>query len=414
MTTTTNSQIKINADRLFETIDRSAQIGPGKSGGLRRLALSDADKQIRDEFVDWCKSSGCTVRVDQAGNIFARMEGSQDLPPVLIGSHLDTQMAGGRYDGILGVLAGLEIIRCLNDNGITPKRPIEVVNWANEEGARFAPPMSSSSVFAGTKSLEWLYGLTDDDGLTFGDELERIGYKGDIEAKPFDIDAYFELHIEQAPELYEKGLPLGVVTSGYKSHGMNVIFRGETAHSGPTAMDKRHNALVGAAKFISAINDIGWEYAPTGKSTASRLNVWPNKNGILPDYAETTVDMRHKDQATTDEMIAKAYAALAEAAKVAQVDYEIESEWSFGTEVFDPEIIDLVSNVARDQGIEPLMMRSQAGHDAYNMCAVAPTALIFCPCIDGITHNENEDVERAPTVQAANVLLHSVLARANR
>lgn len=235
-----------------------------------------------------------------------------------------------------------------------------------------------------------------------------------MEAKAFPIDAYFELHIEQAPELYEKGLPLGVVVGGYKSHGMNVIFRGETAHSAPTSMDKRRNALVGAAKFISAVNDIGWDYAPIGKSTASRIAVWPNKNGILPDYVETTVDMRHKDHAVTDEMVAKAYAALAEAAKVAQVDYEIESEWSFGTQVFDQTCIDLVCRIARERGIEPLMMHSQAGHDAYNMCAIAPTALIFCPCIDGITHNENEDVERDPTVQAANVLLHSVLARANR
>lgn len=411
---TRHDQIEINADRLFETIDRSAQIGVGKAGGLRRLALSDADKQVRDEFVEWCRAAGCTVRVDQAGNIFARMEGRENLPPILVGSHLDTQMAGGRYDGILGVLAGLELVRCLNDHAITPKRPIEIVNWANEEGARFAPPMAASSVFAGTKSLEWLYALTDDDGLTYGDELARIGYKGDAEAKAFEIDAYFELHIEQAPELYEKGLSVGVVTGGYKSHGMNVIFHGETAHSGPTAMDKRHNALVGAAKFISVINDIGWEYAPIGKSTASRLNVWPNKNGILPEYAETTVDMRHKDQATTDEMVAKAYKALDEAAKAAQVTCEIESEWSFGTEVFDQNCIDLVSNVARDRGIEPLLMRSQAGHDAYNMCAVAPTALIFCPCVDGITHNESEDVERTPTVQAVNVLLHSVLARANR
>lgn len=414
MTPMTNETIEINADRLFETLDRSARIGPGRAGGLRRLALTDADREMRDTFVQWCEDSGCTVRVDQAGNIFARMEGSADLPPVLVGSHLDTQMAGGRYDGILGVLTGLEIVRSLRDNGITQKRPIEVVNWANEEGARFAPPMSSSAVFAGTKTLDWLYALTDDDGLTFGDELERIGYKGAAEAKAFPIDAYFELHIEQGPELHEKGLPLGVVVGGYKSHGMNVIFRGETAHSGPTAMEKRRNALVGAARFISAVNDIGWEHAPIGKSTASRVALWPNKNGILPDYAETTVDMRHRDQDVTDRMVEQARTALADAAEAARVDYEIEAEWTFGTEVFDETLIALVSDTARKQGIEPLMMHSQAGHDAYNLCPVAPTALIFCPCIDGITHNENEDIERAPTLQAANVVLHAVLARANR
>ncbi|PWE35015.1 Zn-dependent hydrolase [Pelagicola sp. LXJ1103] len=408
------SDIEINGDRLFATIARSAEIGPGRAEGLCRLALSDADKQIRDLFVEWCEASGCAVRVDQAGNIFARMDGRENMAPVLIGSHLDTQMAGGRYDGILGVLTGLEVIRCLKERDITPKRPIEVVNWANEEGARFAPPMTSSAVFAGAQTLEWLYDLTDDDGHRFGAELERIGYKGTAEAKAFDIDAYFEFHIEQGPELHARGLPVGVVIGGYKSHGMNVVFRGQTAHSGPTAMDKRHNALVGAAKFISAINDIGWEHAPIGKSTASRISVWPNKNGILPDYAETTVDMRHKDQAVTDQMVARAHEALAEAARVAQVSYEITAEWTFGTEVFDQGLIDLVSTVARARGIEPYLMHSQAGHDAYNLCRVAPTAMIFCPCIDGITHNEAEDIEHAPTLEAANVLLHSVLARADR
>lgn len=406
--------LKIDGDRLFDTLAQSAQIGPGRAGGLRRLALSDADRQMRDLFVNWCKDLGCAVRVDQAGNIFARMEGREALPPVLIGSHLDTQMAGGRYDGILGVLTGLEILHVLKEAGITPKRPIELVNWANEEGARFAPPMSSSTVFAGVKTLDWLYALKDDDGLSFGDELERIGYKGETPAEAFPIDAYFEFHIEQGPELHEKRLPLGIVTGGFKSHGMNVIFRGETAHSGPTPMDRRHNALVGAAKFISAVNDIGWAHAPIGKSTASRVSLWPNKNGILPDYAETTVDMRHRDQAVTDAMVAQARAALADAARAAQVEYEIEAEWTFGDETFDTELIELVSTTARAQGIEPLRMHSQAGHDAYNLCRVAPTALIFCPCIDGITHNEAEDIAREPTLEAANVVLHAVLARADR
>ncbi|QIE44469.1 Zn-dependent hydrolase [Pseudohalocynthiibacter aestuariivivens] len=408
------AQIEINGDRLFDTLNQSAQIGPGRAGGLHRLALSDADKEMRDLFVRWCEDLGCVVRIDQAGNMFARMEGREDLPPVLIGSHLDTQMAGGRFDGILGVLTGLEILRVLKEAGITPKRAIEVVNWANEEGARFAPPMTSSAVFAGVKTLDWLYALKDDDGLTFGDELARIGYKGKTPAAAFPIDSYFEFHIEQGPELHIKNLPLGVVVGGYKSHGMNVIFRGETAHSGPTAMENRRNALVGAAKFISAVNDIGWAHAPIGKSTASRISLWPNKNGILPDYAETTVDMRHRDKNVTDQMVVQAREALTEAARVAQVDYEIEAEWTFGDEVFDPELIELICDTARGQGIEPLKMHSQAGHDAYNLCHVAPTALIFCPCIDGITHNEDENIAREPTVQAATVVLQAVLARANR
>lgn len=406
--------LRIDEDRLWRTLQRSGEIGPGKAGGLRRLALSDADKTMRDEFVVWCEDAGCRVTVDAAGNIFARREGREDLPPVAVGSHLDTQVAGGWYDGILGVLAGLEIVRTLQDHDIVTRRPIEIVNWSNEEGARFAPPMAGSAVFAGRQPLDWLYGLTDDDGLTFGAELDRIGYKGMAPAETRPLDAYFELHIEQGPELYEAGRSLGVVIGGYATHGLNVIFRGETAHSGPTPMAKRRNALVGAAKFIAAVNDIGWSQAPIGKATASRISVWPNKNGILPEYAEVTVDMRHRDRAVTDVMVAETRAALAKAAEEAQVEFEIEKEWTFGDEVFDPDCIALVCEKARALGIEPVEIYSQAGHDAYNLCTVAPTALIFSPCVDGISHNEREDVERAPTVESVNVLCQAVLDRADR
>ena len=310
----TSETLRIDGKRLWPTIERSAEIGPGRPGGLHRLSLSNADRDMRDQFAAWCAETGLTVTVDAAGNMFARMEGTDDLPPVTIGSHFDTTAAGGRFDGVLGVLAGLEIVRTLKHHGITPRRPIEVINWTNEEGTRFAPPMAASSVFAGKQSLAWLHDLTDDDGIRFGDELARIGYDGAAPVGGRPIDSYFELHIEQGPELHAKGRPIGVVTGGYASYGMNVVFRGRTAHSGPTQMEARQNALVGAAKFIAAVNDIGWDFAPIGKTTAPRIQVWPNKPGIIPDYAEATVDMRHADPEVAEEMVRRAHAALVTAA----------------------------------------------------------------------------------------------------
>ena len=231
----TSNILEANGDRLWQTLQRSGEIGPGRSTGLSRLALTDEDRDMRDLFVTWCKDAGLTVSVDRVGNIFARRPGRDEtLAPVLIGSHLDTQAAGGRYDGILGVLSGLEVIRVLNERGIETQRPIEVVNWTNEEGARFVPPMVASAVFAGALDLDTVLSLTDDDGAVFGAELERIGYAGDAPVGGREIDAYFELHIEQGPALEDEGLHLGIVTGGYQTVGMHIDIHGECAHSGPT------------------------------------------------------------------------------------------------------------------------------------------------------------------------------------
>lgn len=407
--------LTIDGARLWDTLLASAKIGPGRAGGLRRLALSDADKEMRDLFVAWCEAAGLTVSVDRMGNIFARRAGREDgLPPVMIGSHLDTQVAGGRYDGILGVLAGLEIVRTLNDHGLETRRPIEVVNWSNEEGARFPPPMLASGVFAGVHDLDWALARRDDEGCSFGEELARIGYAGDRPMGGREIDAYFELHIEQGPILEAEDVPVGVVTAGYWVRGLNVDIRGETAHSGPTPMDKRRNALVGAAMVIVAVNDTGWAHAPDGKSTASRIACWPNKLGILPDYAQVTIDFRHPDKATTEAMLAELEAALPDCAARAQVQIEIAETWTFGSETFDPGCIELVRNAAAELGVPCRNILSQAGHDAYNLSRIAPTALIFSPCHDGISHNEAEHIEPDTTHPSVNVLLHAVLARANR
>ncbi len=410
------NRLEVDGDRLWETLEASARIGTGPRGGLRRLALGDDDKTMRDLFVSWCEAVGCRVSVDRLGNIFARRQGLEPgLPPVLIGSHLDTQAAGGRFDGILGVLSGLEVLRSLDDRGITTRRAIEVVNWSNEEGARFTPPMVASGAFAGAFDMDWVLGLTDDDGLTFGGELERIGYAGETPVGGREVDAYFELHIEQGPLLEAQGIPLGIVTGGYKTYGMHIDLHGETAHSGPTPMDKRRNALVGAALLIVAANDIGWKYHEgQGKSTAPRLVCWPNKPGILPDYAQVTIDFRHPDPASAAAMLAEFEAVLPAAAKRAQVEIEIVERWSFGDEVFDPSLIALLQETAETLGVGHREILSQAGHDAYHMSQVCPTALLFTPCREGITHNESEDIERAYTLPGVNVLLGAVLARADR
>lgn len=412
---TTLPNLSIDAQRLWSTLDRSSEIGTGPKGGLRRLALSDSDKEMRDQFVSWCEAIGCTVTVDAAGSIFARRSGQDNsLPPVLVGSHLDSQAAGGRFDGILGVLAGLEILRTLEDNGITTKRPIEVVNWTNEEGARFAPPMAASCVFAGLQTVEWLHDLKDDDGIRYGDELQRIGYLGDAPVGGRDLDSYFELHIEQDSLMEEKDISVGIVTGGYSSHALTCVFHGECAHTGPTEMKKRKNAMIGAAYFLAAVNDIGWEHEPVGRASASRMQIWPNKFGILPEFTEVTVDMRHADRAVTDEMVAKTRAALSLAAEKARVEAEITAEWTFGDEVFDPDCSDLLRQAAKARGISNMDMRSIAGHDAYYISRIAPTALVFSPCVDGITHNEAEDIRFEPTIEAVNVLFDAVVARADR
>ena len=409
-----HDNLRIDEQRLWSTLMRSAEIGPGDLGGIRRLALTDEDKRMRDQFVAWCEASGCNVTIDQGGSIRARYDGIEDLPPVQVGSHLDTQVAGGRFDGILGVLAGLEIIRTLSDAGIRPRRPIEVVNWTNEEGARFAPPMAAARVFSGEHDIDWLHALTDDDGHTFGEELERIGYLGAADAGYRSIDSFFELHIEQGPELEATGIHLGVVVGGYTSYGLTVKFLGTNAHSGPTPMEKRSNALVGAAKLIDAVNDIGWKYAPIGKSTSTRLIVWPNKPGILPSEAEVSVDMRHIDPVITEQMRREAHAALSKAATEARVGFEVVSDWTFGDVAFDGDLTALVKQTASDLGVSNVDIHSQAGHDAYCVADVAPAILLFCPCVDGITHNEAEDVIPEDTWPSVNVLLHAVLRRADR
>lgn len=410
------SNMSVDGDRLWSTIMASAEIGKGPKGGLRRLALSDADRDVRDLFASWAKAGGYGLSVDKLGNMFVRREGTDPtLPPVLIGSHLDTQAAGGRFDGILGVLAGLEVLRTLDDLGLATKRPIEVVNWTNEEGARFYPPMMSSLAFSGAATVAWADDRTDKDGVRFADELTRIGYRGPAPVGGRTPDAYFELHIEQGPRLDAAGVRVGVVTDGFATKGMRIEITGETAHVGPTAMARRQNALVAAAHVAVAIDDIGWRYAHAeGKTTAARLDLWPNLPGIISERATLFCDMRHPVPAELQKMIGEVETALPDCARRGRCKVEIAEQWGFGVMGFDAGLIGLIRQAAADLGETTMDLKSEAGHDSYNVARICPAAMIFTPCKDGISHNEAEDTTLEATLPGVNVLLRAVLARANR
>ncbi|WP_138466947.1 Zn-dependent hydrolase [Poseidonocella sp. HB161398] len=413
---TLSPDARVSLERFWSTIEASAAIGQGRPGGLSRLTLSDADREMRDLFCRWCREAGLAVEIDELGSIFARREGTDpSLPPVLIGSHLDTQINGGRFDGIAGVLGGLEVLRRLDELGHRTRRPLAVVDWTNEEGARFSPPMVASGCYVGRYERDWVYDLVADDGPRFGDELERIGYKGTVPCRAGEIDAYFELHIEQGPILDAEKRQVGVVTGGYPSHGMRVRFEGETAHTGPTPMDLRHNALIAGARFLTAVDDLGWDFAVgDGKATGSRLAAWPNKPGILSDTAQCIADVRHPDPVTARVMAEKMRRAAHAAAAMAGCVAVVEDEWSWGGDIFDAGLVAGIRAEAVRQGWNWRDIQSQAGHDAYHMATHCPTAMIFAPCKGGITHNNNESCEPGDFEAGLNMLLHAVAARADR
>ena len=408
------TNLAVDGGRLWRTLEEMAAIGRTSGGGVRRLALTGEDRQCRDLLARWAKEAGYSLTVDRLGSMFVRREGSDPaLPPVLIGSHLDSQFKAGPYDGPLGVLAGLEVLRTLDDKGIKTRRAIEVVNWTNEEGARFQPPMMCSLVFSGAETVEWANDRRDKDGARFGDALSGIGYAGKSAVGGRKPDSYFELHIEQGPKLDAARIPIGIVTGGYAMRGMRISVRGETSHVGPTPMSLRQNALVGAAYVAVAIDDIGWRYAgEDGKTSAARLDLSPNLPGILSDEAELYIDFRHPDIARLPDMEREVEAAVAESARRSRTRIEIAERWGFGGLAFDATLIGLLREAAKRIGAPTMDIASQAGHDAYHMTKVCPTAMIFTPCQGGISHNEKETIALADTLPGVNVLLHAALARA--
>lgn len=406
----------VNGQRLWDSLMEMAKIGATAKGGVCRLALTDLDKQGRDLFVEWAKQAGCSISVDQMGNVFARRAGRDNsLAPVITGSHADSQPTGGRFDGIYGVLGGLEVVRSLNDHGIETDRPIEVVIWTNEEGSRFAPAMVSSGVFAGVFSLEYGLSRADVDGKTMGEELQRIGYAGDLPVGGREIHAAFELHIEQGPILEAEDKTIGVVSHAQGQRWYEVVFTGQESHAGPTPMPRRKDALLAAARVIDLVNQIGHAHAPYACATVGMLQVHPNSRNVIPGRVFFTVDLRHPEDAVLSRMDAELRAGIARIAEQTRVETsKLEQIFYYKPVAFDADCVASVRAAAERFGYSHRDMVSGAGHDACYLAQVAPTSMVFVPCVDGISHNEVEDAKPEWIEAGCNVLLHAMLERAGQ
>ena len=403
----------INGQRLWDSLMDMAKIGATEKGGCCRLALTDLDKESRDLFVNWCEAEGCSIKVDQMGNIFARREGSDpNMAPVVMGSHLDTQPTGGKFDGVYGVLAGLEVIRSLNDQEITTRAPVEASVWTNEEGSRFAPAMVASGVFAGVFDLEYGLSRADLDGLTMGEELKRIGYDCKEPMGGHAIKAFFEAHIEQGPILEHEDLTIGVVTDAQGQRWYEVRLTGQESHAGPTPMKTRKDALVGAAKMITLVNDIGLKYAPLACATVGLIQSFPNSRNVIPGEVFFTVDIRHPDDATLSAMNEELRAGCDAIVESQGLSIAFEEIWYSPPVPFNTSCVESVRQAAVDLGYSHCDIVSGAGHDACYISRVAPTAMVFVPCKDGISHNELEDAKQEHLTAGCNVLFQAVLNQA--
>jgi len=410
------TDLRINGARLWQSLMALAEIGKTDKGGVRRLALTDLDRQGRDLFCRWCREAGLTVRIDEIGNIFARRAGTDSSrAAVATGSHIDTQPSGGKFDGNFGVLAGLEVLRTLNDAGIETAAPIEVAVWTNEEGTRFTPVMMGSGVFSGAFTAAYAQRQVDREGMQVGAELERIGYRGETRAGEVPggpYAAYFEAHIEQGPVLEAAGLPIGVVSGALGQRWYDLTVRGMEAHAGPTPMALRHDALLAAARIIEHVNRIALEHAPHGRGTVGYLQVAPNSRNTIPGTVQLTVDFRCDSDAALLAMDAALRAYCAEQAEAIGGVVEIEQVVYYPPCHFDPSCVDQVRAAAARLDLPAMDVISGAGHDAVYLASVAPTAMIFIPCKDGISHNEIESASEAHVEAGANVLLHALLERA--
>jgi beta-ureidopropionase / N-carbamoyl-L-amino-acid hydrolase len=402
--------IAIDGDRMWATIMETAQIGATPKGGICRLTLTDLDRQVRDWFRAKCEAAGCTVSVDDMGNIFARRPGRDPtLPPIAIGSHLDTQPTGGKYDGVIGVLSGLEVLRTLNDQGYETNAPIEVIDWTNEEGSRFAPAMLSSGVFAGVFDTPFAYAREDRAGEKFGEELMRIGYKGDVPCGSHKLGAHFELHIEQGPILEDEAKTIGVVTGVQGMRWYEVIVTGTEGHAGATPMRLRRDALVAASRMVVAVNRIGWDHAPEAVATVGLLESRPNSRNVVPGSVFFTIDLRHPNDAVVAAMEAEMRAQFERIAADGSVEMAIECVWDSPAVRFSPDCIAAVRHAAEAAGYGHRDIVSGAGHDSAYIARVAPTSMVFVPCEKGLSHNEAEHAEKTDVIAGANVLLRAVL-----
>lgn len=405
--------LRINGDRLWDSIHEMAEIGPGVAGGNNRQTLTDADAEGRTLFQKWCEDAGMTMGVDKMGTMFATRAGTDpDALPVYVGSHLDTQPTGGRYDGVLGVLSGLELIRTLNDLDVKTKHPIVVTNWANEEGARFSPPMLASGVFAGVHTLEYAYNRKDPEGKTYGEELARIGWVGDEEVGARKMHAYFEYHIEQGPILEAENKQIGVVTHCQGIWWLEFTLTGKEAHTGSTPMNMRVNAGLAASRILEMVQAVAMENQPNAVGGVGQMFFTPNSRNVLPGKVVFTVDIRTPSQDKLDGMRAKIEAEAEKICAELGVGYAVEAVGHFDPVTFTPELVNRVRDAAERLGYSHMDLVSGAGHDACWAAKLAPTTMVMCPCVDGLSHNEGEDITKEWAAAGADVLLHAVLETA--
>ncbi len=402
--------LKINPARLWDDLMETARIGGTPRGGIKRLTLSDEDRRVRDWFRQTCEGLGCAVHVDEVGNMFAVRPGRDpDALPIAMGSHLDTQPTGGKFDGILGVLGAIEALRTMVENGYETNAPIAIANWTNEEGSRFAPAMLCSGVHAGVFSVDYALGRTDRDGVTLGEALDAIGYRGTEKAGERRFQAMFELHIEQGPILEAEGKEIGVVQGVQGMRWYEVTIRGQDAHTGATPMYLRRNALLGAARVIDRIDAIA-QGEPGSVGTVGLIENRPNSRNVIPGEVFFCVDLRHPDEARIDVMEAAFREALAAECEKLGLTFEEKLIWRSPAVRFAPELIACVREGAAKSGFSTRDMASGAGHDAAYTARVMPTTMIFVPCAGGVSHNEAESTTQEECAAGAQVLLNAVLA----
>lgn len=406
----TRNNLQINPQRLWDSLMETAQFGGNAKGGICRLTLSEEDRQVRHWFSAQCEALGCTVSIDDCGNMFARRAGRRnDLPPIAMGSHLDTQPTGGKFDGVLGVLAALEVLRTMHELDFETNAPLEVINWTNEEGSRFAPAMLASGVFAGAFTRDYATTRQDRDGKSFADALDAIGYRGEEGTGQRKLGAFFELHIEQGPILEAEDRMIGVVTGVQGVRWYEVTVTGQSAHTGATPMHLRRNALLGAARMVEAINTIANDHGPLAVGTVGLMEVRPNSRNVVPGEVFFCVDLRHPDDAVTDKMEAAFRKALKDVFTPLNLDFTEACIWQNPAVHFDAELIASVRKGAAQAGFTMRDIVSGAGHDAAYIARVAPTTMIFVPCEGGISHNEAEATTLEQCGAGAQVLMNAVL-----
>ncbi|QKC83015.1 Zn-dependent hydrolase [Mesorhizobium sp. NZP2077] len=405
--------LRINSDRLWDSLMEMAKIGPGIAGGNNRQTVTDEDGEGRHLFKRWCEAAGLEMGLDEMGTMFARREGTDpSLPPVYVGSHLDTQPTGGKYDGVLGVLGGLEVVRSLNDLGIKTKHPIVVTNWTNEEGSRFAPAMMASGVFAGVLDQADVYQHVDKAGKKFGEELERIGWKGTEKVGDRKIHAFFELHIEQGPILEDEDIDIGVVTHGQGLKWLQVTLTGKEAHTGSTPMPKRRNAGLGMARVIELVHEIAMDYQPDAVGAVGHMEVFPNSRNIIAGRTVFTIDIRSPEKEVLDAMDGRIREGIDTICEALDIQYKVEQVGAFDPVTFDAGCVKAIRDAADRLGYSHRNIVSGAGHDACWINRVAPTAMVMCPCVDGLSHNEAEEISKEWASAGADVLFHAVVETA--